>query len=187
MKIRYAILASVTAIGLSAGAASAQTAAPEAAAMPATPAVKAGDAVLDPQGGAVGTIASVEGDNAIVDTGTHKVTLPNASFAKGEKGLLISATKAQLDQMAAAAQNEMKVQVVVGATVTDTAGGAVGTVKEVGADYAVVETSAKNQVRLPMTSFAKGTTGPVIGATAAQLDAAATNAAATAQANNGGS
>lgn len=186
MKLRYAILASVTAFGLTAGAASAQGTAPATPAAATAP-VKQGDKVLDPQGGDVGVIASVEGDNAIVDTGTNKVTLPVASFAKGEKGLLISATKAQLDQMVAAAQNEVKAQIQVGANVSDTTGGAVGTIIEVGEDFAVVETAAKNKVRLPTDSFAKGTSGPIIGATAAQLDKAATEAAAAQQpAANGG-
>lgn len=186
MKFRHAFLASIATAAFCVGSANAQTGASEATSA-VTVEIKQGDNVVDPQGGAVGTIAGVQAGNAIVDTGTHKATLPIASFAKSDKGLMISATKAQLDQMVSAAANELKSQIVVGANVADTTGGSVGKIIEVGADFAVVETAAKNQVRLPLASFAKGPSGPVIGATAAQLDQAAASAASGQKAAQGGS
>ncbi len=62
--------------------------------------VAAGSAVLDPKGGSVGTIASVDGNVAVVDTGMVKASIPIASFAKSDKGLLISMTKTELEAAA---------------------------------------------------------------------------------------
>jgi preprotein translocase subunit YajC len=63
-----------------------------------------------------------------------------------------------------------------GAKVVDTSGGPVGTIDSIDGDFAVLAT-AKSKVRLPKTSFAMGPSGPVIAMTAAQIDAAAAQAA----------
>jgi preprotein translocase subunit YajC len=63
-----------------------------------------------------------------------------------------------------------------GAKVLDTSGGTVGTIDSIDGDYAVLAT-AKSKVRLPKTSFAMSPSGPVIAMTAAQIDAAAAQAA----------
>jgi len=56
--------------------------------------------------------------------------------------------------------------------VNDTKGQPVGTIEEVADDFAVVATQ-KNKVRLPLTAFADAGNGPIIGMSAAELDAAA--------------
>ena len=63
-----------------------------------------------------------------------------------------------------------------GAKVLDTSGGTVGTIDSIDGEYAVLATT-KSKVRLPKTSFALGPNGPVIAMTAAQIDAAASQAA----------
>ncbi|WBO21076.1 hypothetical protein [Sphingomonas abietis] len=63
-----------------------------------------------------------------------------------------------------------------GAKVVDTSGGPVGTIESVDGDYAVLATT-NSKVRLPKSSFAMGPNGPVIAMTAAQIDAAAAQAA----------
>jgi preprotein translocase subunit YajC len=63
-----------------------------------------------------------------------------------------------------------------GAKVVDTSGGLVGSIESIDGDYATLAT-AKSKVRLPKTSFAMGPNGPVIAMTAAQIDAAAAQAA----------
>ena len=68
-----------------------------------------------------------------------------------------------------------------GMAVSDPAGGAVGTIDSVTADAAVVATGA-HKVALPLTSFAKGDKGAVIGLTRTELDAAAAKAAENAAA-----
>lgn len=65
--------------------------------------ITAGKAVVDPQGGKVGTIEAVNAEGAIVATGKSRVQLPLASFAKSDAGLVISLTQTELDAQAAAA------------------------------------------------------------------------------------
>lgn len=144
--------------------------------------VTTGASVSDAQGGAVGTIESVEGEFAVLSTGTNKVRLPVSSFAQGTSGLLIGMTKAEVDAAAsgAAASNaaDAKAQVTAGASVSDAKGGAVGKIESVEGEFATVAT-ANSKVKLPLSAFGKGATGPVIAMTAAELDAAAKSAAPT--------
>ncbi len=88
---------------------SASNAAPTSAATPA-PAVpatladlKAGASVYDNAGAIVGTIESVSTTGAVVSTGTARATLPVGSFTKNAQGLVIGATKAQLEAAVAKA------------------------------------------------------------------------------------
>ena len=72
-------------------------------------------------------------------------------------------------------------QVKAGATVYDSAGGQVGTIDQVAGDVVTVNTGA-NKVGVPLGNFAAGPNGPILGNTKAQLDAAAAQGAAQAQA-----
>jgi hypothetical protein len=69
---------------------------------PAT-SIAAGATVSDPQGGAVGTVAAVQGDLITVQTANSKANLPKTAFAQGPNGLVIGMTAAQLDAAAKAA------------------------------------------------------------------------------------
>jgi hypothetical protein len=62
--------------------------------------VKTGASVYDQQGGVVGKIVSSSAKGAVLDTGTIKATIPVSSFAKGDKGLVISMSKSELDAAA---------------------------------------------------------------------------------------
>ena len=62
--------------------------------------VKAGVSVYDQKGKLVGTIDSVTADGAVVSTGKVKASIPVSSFAKGDNGLVISMTKAEIDAAA---------------------------------------------------------------------------------------
>ena len=62
--------------------------------------VKAGASIHDQSGGVVGKIDSVSAKGAVLDTGTVKVTIPLSSIAKGDNGLVISMTKAEIDAAA---------------------------------------------------------------------------------------
>jgi len=178
VKFRTALLATALAALTTAGGAYAQgTAAPAAA--PAKANVTVGAKVLDAAGGDVGTIASVSGGAAIVDTGTVKAGIPVASFAQSDKGLHISMTKTELEAAAkgaqAGAQEQLVASLTPGTAITDQNGGAVGKVDSVEGDFVVVATP-NAKVKLPKTAFAKGASGPVIGMTLAQLEAAAKGA-----------
>ncbi len=177
MILRAVFLASAVLLAPMASPALAQS---TAAPAPAKANVTAGAAVLDPQGGTVGTVASVSGELAVVDTGAVKASLPVSAFAQGDKGLLISMTKTELEAAAKGAaqgsQAELAALLVPGTAVTDSKGGAVGKIDSVEGEFAIVATpSAK--VKLPKTAFAKGPNGPIIGMTLAELEAAAKGAA----------
>jgi hypothetical protein len=151
-------------------AGAAATAAP---ATPATPGagVVAGAKVVDTAGADVGTIESVASGNAILSTGTAKVSVPISSFAKGPTALVFGMTKADIESKVAQASSA-PVEIAVGAVVSDPSGAKVGTVKEVAADGVTVASDTA-QAKLPKTSFAKGATGLVIAMSPAQFDAAA--------------
>jgi hypothetical protein len=73
--------------------------------VPATAAdVTAGAAVLDPAGDAVGSVVSVSDNGAVVSTGSVRVTIPLPSFGKSDRGLVIGATRAEVEAQAAAAR-----------------------------------------------------------------------------------
>ena len=160
------ILATAPALAQDAPAAAAATA-------PAAANVTVGAAVSDPSGGAVGTIEAVNGPNATLSTGTAKANLPLTSFAKGENGLVIGMTKADLE--AAVAKATTAVEIAAGAPVSDSKGGSVGTVEAVSGNLVTVATP-KAKAQLPKEAFAQGPSGLVIGMTAAELEAAAAKA-----------
>lgn len=155
-------------------------AAPAAAATPAKTSVATGATVYDTSGNVVGTIEAVNGDMAVLATDQAKASIPLSSFGTGEKGPVLALTREQINSQAGAAAAEAKQaqeqkkmsQLVAGATVKDPSGGVVGTIKSVDEQFAVVDTQ-KVQVRLPLTAFAAGDSGPVIGLTKAELDAQA--------------
>jgi preprotein translocase subunit YajC len=140
--------------------------------------IVAGAAVLDSKGGSVGTIASVSGDIAVVDTGTVKVSIPVTSLAKSDKGVLIGMTRTELEAAAKAAAGggaQANATLKAGTAVLDPKGGAVGTIESVDADTVTVATP-KVKAKLPKASFALGPNGAVISMTQSQLEAAASGA-----------
>ena len=155
------------------------------AAAAAKPNITTGATVTDAKGGAVGTVESVSGDNAIVSTGTAKATLPFTAFAQGPNGLMIGMSKADLEAAVAKAGGATQtasagatapVSIAVGAEVSDTKGGKVGTVTAVAGDLVTVATAA-TKAQLPKSAFAQGANGLMIAMTASELEAAAKAAA----------
>ncbi len=181
-----AATATSPALAQDAAAPAATAGTPAAGAAAATPKVTAGMSVSDAQGGAVGTIASTDGTNAVIDTGTVKATVPVSSLAQGDKGLLIGMTKVALEDAAKGAaagqQAEFLASIAPGLAVSDQNGGAVGKVESVDGDNVVVAT-ANAKATLPKSALAKGPNGAIIGMTATQLEEAAKKAAAPAGTN----
>lgn len=62
--------------------------------------LKAGSSVYDTSGAVVGKIESVSANGAVISTGTTRATIPVLSFAKGDKGLVIAMSKADIDAAA---------------------------------------------------------------------------------------
>ncbi|WCT74221.1 hypothetical protein PQ455_03035 [Sphingomonas naphthae] len=153
------------------------TAAATTTAAPTAVDITVGKKVVDAQGGAVGTVAQVQGDVAVVDTGTTKAGVAKGSFAAKGADLVLGMTKAQLDEAAkgqqATAQADTAAAITPGAAVADAQGGAVGKIEAVEGDFVTVATASNVKAKLPKTAFAKGPNGLVIGMTATQLEEAA--------------
>lgn len=187
---RYEILAAVAAAALTPGIAAAQTApatAPAAGATASTtPSVTTGATVYDTSGGVVGTVASTDGTNAVIDTGTNKAAVPLTSLGKGANGPVLAMTKAQLDAAAGAQKQQasaaFRAQLVTGASVYGTGGAKLGTIKAIDATN-VTLTTDNGDAKLPITGFGPGPQGVTIGLTAAQLAAAMNGAAPAATAD----
>lgn len=175
MKRTFLLAAVALAAPLAAPHAVAQTPAPAASATVAT-----GATVYDTSGGVVGTVASTDGTNAVIDTGTVKAAIPLASLGKGDKGPVLAMTKAQLDaaagQQQAAASADFKSKLVPGATVYGTGGAQLGTIKSVDAS-GITLTTTNGEAKLPASGFGPGPQGVTIGMTAEQLSAAMSAAA----------
>jgi preprotein translocase subunit YajC len=133
--------------------------------------IAAGAGVTDPQGGEVGTVTAVQGDNVVLRTDRHSVALPSASFTAHNGGYLFAMTRDELnaavDQQRAAAEQA----VAEGALIRDTAGQPVGTIVDLDAGFATVDLGGDARVRLPRSALAPTPQGPVIGVTAAELRA----------------
>ena len=161
-------------LGTAALAQAAPAASPAAAVTPAI-----GDVVYGPAGNEIGRVTAMTGGNPIIDTGTHKVSIPPASFARNDKGLVLSATKEQVDafgeQADAAAKTALTAALVPGAAVNGVNGAKVGSVKAVEADLVEVSTT-KGAVKLPATAFVVDKGALKIGMTQAEFDAAVTAA-----------
>lgn len=179
---RYAFLLLAAATPLAANAQgtqaptpTAQTGAAQTGAAQTGAGPKVGGTVHDAQGGTVGTIASTDGTNAVVDTGTAKAAIPLTSFGTGPNGPVLAMTKAELEaaagQGAAQAAQNFRSQLTAGATVYGVGGASLGTIKAVEGEFVTV-TTAKGDARLPLGSFGPGPQGVTIGMTAEQLDAA---------------
>ena len=158
-------------------------------ALAATPALAApgdvavGATVYGPQGNPVGQIVTVQGDQAILDTGKHKVPLALAMYGKSDKGPTITVTKDQLDTMVeqqiAAAEAKRDVALIPGAAVVAAKGEAAGTVKSVEGDEVVLEGPA-GPVALKREHFAINAQGALMALfTADQIAAAAKGGATT--------
>jgi hypothetical protein len=73
-------------------------------AVPATAAdIKAGASLRDIKGVPIGTIASVDANQAVVDTGQTKIGVPLVAFGKDDKGLLLGMTADKFNQLVAQA------------------------------------------------------------------------------------
>ena len=78
----------------------------KSAAVPATTAdLKAGAALRDKDGVAIGTIDSVEADGAVVNTGQTKIKVPLVAFGKDNQGLLLGITAAHFNELVAKAHS----------------------------------------------------------------------------------
>ncbi len=145
--------------------------------------VATGATVYGPQGGEVGTIASVSGGTVLLDTGTYKAPLPETAFGKSDKGPTITVTKDQINAMmaeqVAAANAKRDVALIPGAVVVTAKGAPAGTIKSVEGDAVVLE-SPSGAVALKREHFAVNAQGALMALfTADQIAAAVAGANAS--------
>jgi preprotein translocase subunit YajC len=143
-------------------------------------AIAAGTAVKDTSGGDVGTVARVDGQFIVVKTDKHEVRLPATSFTPHEGALLFGMTRDQLNAEVERSLAAAAAKIAPGAAVTGTAGAAVGTISAVDEQTVTIKLASGNLVRVPRSGVAPGPNGVVVGATAADLEAAAKQSAAPA-------
>jgi hypothetical protein len=72
--------------------------------------VKPGAALRDSAGVSIGTVASIDGDGVVVDTGQSKIRVPLEAFGKDDKGLLLGITAAKFNQLVAQAHAKSQAQ-----------------------------------------------------------------------------
>ena len=153
---------------------------PAAAQAPATPpppvvatTFGVGMAVVDSQGGVVGTITAVAADTLTVKTARHQAVLPKSSLTISEGKALFGMTQADLDAsvdrtLAAKADAALK----VGATVKGRDGASVGTIDAVDAANVTIRLASGPRISIPRSGIAVDAEGGgAIGLTAAELEA----------------
>lgn len=175
MRIKYPLTLAAAALALAAPAYGQTPAAAQAA-------ISAGAVVKDTAGGNVGTIVATDAGFATVKTDRHEVRLPATSFTKVDTGYIIAMTQVELNAAVEKSLAEAAASLAAGAVVRDPQGGTVGTVEAVDAEFVTVKL-AKTSVKLPRAAVAVGPTGPVIGNTAAELEAKAAAVAPAAEEN----
>ncbi|WP_439547018.1 hypothetical protein [Sandarakinorhabdus sp.] len=157
-------------------------------AAPALAAITVGSTVKDTSGGVVGTVASVADGNVVVDTGSNKVTIPEASFGTTPEGPLLAMTKAQLDAAAEAAVADQKAQLASaiqpGATVRGTEGGVIGTITKIEGELVAVK-GENGEARIPASGLTLQDDGLHFGMSAAQFAEAVKASAPADTASNG--
>ena len=167
----------VTTLSLGVAAVVATPALAQDAAASAAVELSVGTKVFDSEGAELGTVASAQGANVVVDLGAGKqVTLPANSFGKLEQGPTIGATKAQVmaavDQAAAGNEAKLTAAIQPGADVRGVNGNSIlGKVKLADAD-GVVLTTPTGDVKLPRSAFFVGQAGLATSFTAEQFAAA---------------
>ncbi|MGI8944007.1 MAG: hypothetical protein ACR2FJ_07240 [Qipengyuania sp.] len=140
--------------------------------------VAVGATVYGPEGNEVGQIVQVEGGQAVLDTGKHKVPLGVDMYGQGETGPTITVTKAQLDGMVdaqlAEAAAKRDAALVVGAEAMAADHAPLGTVLEIEGDNVVIARGGDemNKVTLLRTHFDATDHGLMARLTNAQIDAA---------------
>lgn len=143
-----------------------------ALAAPALAAVTVGATVKDTKGGVVGTVASVSGGNVVVDTGSHKVTIPETSFGATPDGPLLAMTRAELDAAAETAMADQKARLASaiqpGASVRGTQGGVIGTITRLDGDFVMVKGEA-GEARIPAAGLTLKADGLHFGMSAAEF------------------
>jgi preprotein translocase subunit YajC len=146
-------------------------------AVPAAPAlaqaaITAGMQVTDANGGAVGTVTAVQGDNLQVKTDKHEALLPKASFTVDGSKLLFGMTQAELDGAIEKSLDAANASVAAGATVRGLAGTDIGKIDSVTDSDVVIALPSGRKVQVARTGVRGNPDGTVtVGLTNEQIEA----------------
>lgn len=141
---------------------------PFAAAAQTTP-IMPGTQVVDTNGGAVGSVTSVKGDQVVVKTDRLEVALPASSFTPNEGKLLFALTREQLNTQTEQARAEANAKLVAGTSVYGQNGTLAGTIEAIDAEMVTIKLTNDRLIRMPRASIAPGAQGAVLGVSAAEL------------------
>ncbi|MEO8454498.1 MAG: hypothetical protein ABI454_05005 [Sphingomicrobium sp.] len=148
-------------------------AAPAASALAQTEtAITVGMKVTDANGGPVGTVTGIQGDNLQVKTDKHEALLPKAGFTPNAGKLLFGMTQAELDAAIEKSLAAAQASVVAGATVKGLGGTELGKIDSVTDSDVVIALPSGKKVQVARTGVRGNPDGTVtVGLTSAQLDA----------------
>lgn len=140
---------------------------------PTPPAIAEGTTIFGPQGNEVGKVTKISGSAVVVNTGTHTVGLDLSWITTTAKGPTIGYTREQLEAAVDAANEKAKAALdaalVSGSALRSSDGVALGTVKSVGEDGAVLVEGSDGDFSLPRDIFATDNEGLIVRITAQQL------------------
>jgi len=144
------------------------------------PIIGPGMQVTDTNGGVVGTVKAVQGENLIITTDKHDVALPKTSFSPSKGKLLFGMTQAQLDAQVEKSLAASSAAIAAGATVKGTGGAAVGTIDAVADGNVTITLQDGKKIAVPQQGLRGNADGTVtIGYSAAQLEALVSGAGST--------
>jgi preprotein translocase subunit YajC len=164
MRLIFASLALVSISLTASPAAHAQAAA-------ATASIRPGMAVVDTNGGAVGTVVSVNGGTLIIKTDKHEAAVGTSSVTPYQGKLLIAMTQAELNAATEQSMAQLAAKIAPGAVVKGTGGAIIGTIESLGSDFATVKLESGESVRIPRSAMVGSADGVVVGVTLEQLKA----------------
>lgn len=143
-------------------------------------AIGVGMQITDVNGGVVGTVTAVKGDNLLVKTDKHEALLPKASFSVSNGKLLFGMTQAQLDAEIEKNLAASNAAIAAGATVKGSGGTQVGTIESVADGKATIALQNGKKIAVPQEGLRGNADGSVtIGYTSQQLEALVQGSAAS--------
>lgn len=132
-----------------------------------------GAVVYGPEGSEVGKIEKIDGEIVVINTGTHSAALGSDSFAKGPNGPVIGYTKAKLDEVVEAANQQGKAKLdaalTAGGALRSADGKPLGAVQTLNPDGTVVVKDGTKSFSLDRNLFALDNQGLTLRITAQQL------------------
>jgi preprotein translocase subunit YajC len=163
MKLKVVMLSAL-------GLALAVPALPAAAQAPAP--ITVGMQVTDANGGPVGTVTAIQGDNVLVKTDKHEALLAKTSFTPANGKLLFGMTQAQLNAEIEKGLAAAEASVKAGAAVKGLNGAAIGMIDTADESSVTITLPSGKKVQLARSSVRGNPDGTVtVGITAEQLEA----------------